>query len=46
MNMVITKKHTFERMKIKFVSIIRSKIGKTKASKGLKINVVRLFMIE
>jgi len=33
-------------MKIKLVPVVRSKIGKTGASKRLKSKIVRLFIIE
>ena len=46
MIMTIPNKNTLRRMKIKFVPIIRSKIGKTSAAKRLKSKVVRLFMIK
>ena len=44
--MVTTKKLTLGRIKIRFVSVLRSKIRKAGAPKRLKINIVRLFMIK
>ena len=46
MIMTIPNKNTLRRMKIKFVLIIRPKIGKTSVAKRLKSKVVRLFMIK